>query len=330
MASFFSRKKEHTGEGSALPRKRKKNWKRVLKKNLFGYLFLLIPLVLFAFYVWVPMGENVVLSFFNDYTFSENVGFANYAYVFQDPAFLSALRNTFIYIGYSLLIGYLVPVILGFLLSECVHARGLFRVLLYLPCMISGIAVVFLFSNLYGDETFSILNILSVSMGGTSHPWKGDPNRIIPLIVLAMTWRGAGSTALIYLSAFQGIDDSIYEASRLDGANPWQRFWRLTVPALRGTLVMLLALQIISVFQVFYEPMIIGPWGGPVVTNPDGTYNYSSLSLMLLSYSYAFQQGQVGHSAASSILLGLIILVFTIGYYLLKSRFEKQERGISR
>lgn len=301
------------------PAPRKKSRKAALKRNLLGYLFLLVPLVLFAFFVWVPMGENIVLSFFEDYSFSTFVGFDNYAEVFGDSSFLSALTNTFLYILYSLLIGYLIPVILGYLLSEVVHARGLFRVLLYLPCMISGIAVVFLFRSMYGDEESSILNVITVALGGSPHAWRGSASLVIPLIVVAMTWRGAGSTALIYLSAFQNVDNSMYEASRIDGAGPWQRFWRLTVPSLKATLLMLLALQIISVFQVFYEPLVIGEWGGPTD---------HSLSLMLLSYRYAFEDLEVGKSAATSIILSIIILVFTFFYFLLRRKLEKEEKGM--
>lgn len=275
--------------------------------------------MLFAFFVWVPMGENVLLSFFSDYSFSQAVGFENYASVFGDSSFLAALRNTFLYIAYSLVLGYLIPIILGYLLSECIHAKGLFRVLLYLPCMISGIAVVFLFRSLYGDDDSSILNIIMVALGGTSQMWKSNTSLIIPLIVLAMTWRGAGSTALIYLSAFQGIDNSIYEASRLDGATPFQRFWRLTIPSLKGTFLMLLSLQIISVFQVFYEPLVIGNWGGPLD---------SSLSLMLLSYKYAYSDFEYGKSAATAVILSLIILAFTIVYFLLKRHLEREEKGM--
>lgn len=294
--------------------RRKRNWKPILKRHALGYLFILLPAVLFAFYVWVPMVRTIVLSFQSDFDNPVFVGFDNYKAVFADDGFLTALKNTFLYIFYSLAIGYLVPVLLGFLLSEVIHAKGLFRVLLYLPCMISGIAVVFLFKNLYSDEPYSILNVIVQAFGGQSRPWAGDINLIIPLIVLAMTWKGAGSTALIYLSSFQQIDNSLYEASRMDGANPWQRFWRITIPCMKATLLMLLALQIISVFQVFYEPLVIGNKGGPL---PNG-----SMSLMLLSYLYAFEDLEYAKSAATSVILSLIILVFTIGYELLKRFLE--------
>ena len=303
--------------------KRKKNFKNVLKRNILGWLFMLLPLALFAFFVWVPMGKNVVLSFFNDYSYSEFVGFKNYEAIMNDQAFLTALFNTFKYILWSLVIGFIVPIFLGFLLSEVVHAKGIFRVLLYLPAMISGIAVVFLFKNIYGDESYSILNIITTAFGGKAHAWKSNPDIIIPLIVLAMTWKGAGSTALIYLNSFQNIDRSIYEASRIDGASPWQRFWKLTIPVMKATLILLMILQIISVFQVFYEPLVIGNWGGP-----EGN---ASMSLMLLSYTFAFgkingESLQFAKSAATSVILALIIIAVTIIFNVVQRLIEKKGR----
>ncbi|HBB05418.1 MAG TPA: sugar ABC transporter permease [Firmicutes bacterium] len=301
---------------------RKRNWKALLKRNFFAWAILLPPLLLFCFFVWVPMARNILLSFQKDYSDPSFVGFSNYASVFQDESFLMALGNTFKYIAWSLVIGYLVPVLLGFLLSEIVHAKGFFRVVLYLPCMISGIATVFLFKNMFGDESTSLFNVITLAFGGEAHSWRSDTNLIIPLIVLAMTWRGAGSTSLIYLSAFQSIDNSMYEAARMDGANSIQRFCHVTIPALKGTLLTLFVLQIISVFQVFYEPMIIGPDGGPL---------NASMSLMLQSYLYAFRSTslgfQYGKSAATAMILSLIIMAFTALYSLLKNLLRQAEGG---
>lgn len=297
--------------------KRKKNYKALVKKNLLAWLIMLPSLILFAFFVWAPLIKNVILSFFSDYSFKEFVGFKNYQALFQDVSFIAALKNTFKYIFWSLLIGFLVPMIIGFLLSEVIHAKGFFRVCIYIPCMISGIAVVFLFKNVYGDETYSILNVILKAFGGTPRKWASDPNIIIPLIVIAMTWKGAGGTALIYLSNFQQIDSSLYEAARMDGAKPFQRFARVMMPQMRNTILTLLVLQIISVFQVFYEPLVIGNWGGPLD---------SSMSLMLLAYKFAFNDLEFAKGAAASIFLALIILAFTLAYFALVRYLNKEEK----
>ena len=298
--------------------KTKRSFKQKLKRNIVAYLIMLPSLLLFAFFVWIPIFKNIGLSFFSDYSFTEFVAFDNYKEVFADELFLSALKNTFIYIFWSLIIGFLVPFVMGFLLSECFHAKGLFRICIYIPCMISGIAVVFLFKNIYGDETYSILNVIIKAFGGDERLWRSVINIIIPLIVIAMTWRGAGGTALIYLSNFQQIDSSLYEAARMDGANPLQRFLRITMPQMKSTLTTLLILQIISVFQVFYEPMVIGELGkGPLA--------HGSMSLMLLSYQYAFIDFEQARGAAVSVVLTVIILAFTVLYFVVTKKLNKGE-----
>lgn len=298
-------------------KKRKTISKAVLKKNLLAWLIMLPSLALFAFFVWIPLFKNVLLSFFNDYSFSEFVCLKNYSALFNDVSFVAALKNTFLYIFWSLLIGFLVPMVIGFLLSEVIHAKGFFRVAIYIPCMISGIAVVFLFKNVYGDETYSILNVIVKAFGGKPKPWASDANIIIPLIVIAMTWKGAGGTALIYLSNFQQIDSSLYEAARIDGAKPFQRFARIMMPQMRNTVLTLLVLQVISVFQVFYEPLVIGNWGGPLD---------SSMSIMLLAYKFAFHDFEFAKGAAASVFLALIILVFTLVYFGLVRYLSREEK----
>lgn len=290
--------------------RRKKYSKTRLKRDLYAYALILPSLLLFAFFIWIPMVMNIVLSFFTDYSFSTFAGFANYRELFSDPAFSQAFGNTFIYIFWSLAIGFLLPIILGLLLSEVAHATGFFRIGIYFPAIISGIAVAFLFQSLYSPESFGVLNTILKNLGLSPSLWADDRRLVIPLIVLAMTWKGAGGTVLIYLSALQTVDNSLYEAVRLDGGGLLRRFRHVTFPHLKPMIATMFILQIISVFQVFYEPMVIGHLGGP-----DG----ASTSLMFLSYKYAFMDGEQALGAACGVILSLVILVFS-GFYFLVDR----------
>ena len=300
-----------------LRRKQKSELKKAkIKRNILGWTLALPSVLLFVFFVWYPVSFNVVLSFFRDNTFKEFVFFDNYRLIFTDPKFISALRNTFLYIFWSLIIGFLVPLIIGLLLSETVHAKGIFRVIIYLPCMISGMAVVFLFRSMFGNNSWDVINVILIRVFGAKEgvQWTADPKLVIPVIVFAMTWRGAGGTALIYLSNFQQIDDSIYEATRLDGVGPIKRFFKITLPMMRTTIFLLLILQIISVFQVFYEPMVIAG------------NNVDAMSLMLLAYNYAYVNGEFEYakSAATSVILALIIITTTLLYFGLTKFIEKK------
>ncbi len=280
--------------------------KRLFKRNWSGWLLMLPGLLLFLFFVWAPLAENVLLSFSETKGF-ESVGFnnfENYVRVFHDPMFTKALVNTFKYIFWSIIIGFLVPIVLGLLLSEAVHFKPFFRLGIYFPSIVSGMAVVIMWSYLFDPNPGAVLNQLLTALGLPVSTFLSDPDLTIPLIVVTMTWRGAGGTVLVYLSALQNIDNSQYEAARMDGAGALARIWHVTLPHIRQTIRMLFILQIISVFQVFYEPLVMTSGG------PDG----ASVSLLLLSYQYAFQSFDAGASAATGVILAVIIIALTIVY----------------
>ncbi len=287
----------------------------ITKKDLSGWAILLPSLVLFSFFIWGPLIMNVILSFFDGFDLKEFRGFENYVTIFKDETFLAAFRNTFLYIFWSLVIGFLVPIILGIMLSEVRHCKALFRIGLYLPCVISGVAACYLFKELYNPEPYSVLNTILKGMGLAPSRFTSDPKIAIPLIVVAMTWRGAGSTVLIYLSAIQTIDTNQFEAVRLDGGGFVSRLNHVVLSHLKPTISTLFIMQVISVFQVFYEPMIITSTNTP-----------STVSLMLKSYTYAFEDGKPELGAAVGVILSLIILFFTGIYFLVQWKFDNGKR----
>ncbi len=291
--------------------------KERFKRNLGSWLIMLPSLVLFAFFIWGPLLANIQLSFYSTIGFERDsfVGFANYAAVFHDPLFVKALTNTFSYVFWSLIIGFLLPIFLGLLLSEVVHFKALFRIGIYFPSIISGIAVVILWSFLFDPNAGAPLNSILQTFGFEPILWLDDPKWTIPLIVITMTWRGAGGTMLVYLSNLQTTDNTLYEAARLEGANPFQRLWYVTLPHLGPTIKTLLILQVISVLQVFYEPLVMTDGGGP---------SGASLSLMLLSYQYAFRDNKPALAAAVGVILALIIISLTVVYLLIVRKQNKE------
>lgn len=289
--------------------------KKLFRRNFGGWMLMLPGLILFTFFVWAPLVQNIILSFSDTVGF-EATGwnsFENYKRVFEDPMFVKAFTNTFVYILWSIVIGFIIPIVLGLLLSETVHFKALFRIGIYFPSIVSGIAVVIMWSYLFDPNPGAVLNQIFSAMGIPVSAFLSDSRLTIPLIVITMTWRGAGGTVLIYLSALQNIDNSQYEAARMDGAGALSRVWHVTLPHIMPTIRMLFILQIISVFQVFYEPLVMTDGG------PDG----ASVSLLLLSYKYAFRSGDAGASAAVGVILAAIIIVLTV-VYLRLSRPRKE------
>lgn len=290
--------------------------KRLFKRNWVGWLIMLPSILLFLFFVWAPLAQNIILSFSetNGFTAVGFGGFDNYIRVFDDPMFLKALVNTFKYIFWSVVIGFILPIFLGLLLSEVVHFKALFRLGIYFPSIVSGMAVVIMWSYLFDPNPGAVLNQLLSLFGLPASQFLSDPDLAIPLIVVTMTWRGAGGTVLVYLSALQNIDNSQYEAARMDGAGAFSRIIHVTLPHILPTIKMLFILQIISVFQVFYEPLVMTDGG------PDG----ATISLLLLSYQYAFESFDAGASAAVGVILACIIIVLTV-IYLRLSRPRKDK-----
>lgn len=160
--------------------------------------------------------------------------------------------------------------------------------------MINGIL------SLFGAEPITVLS---------NSQW------VIPMIVIVMTWRGAGATVLVYLSSLQSVDNALYEAARIDGANLFHRIFHVTLPTIRPTIKLLLILQIISVFQVFYEPMMMTA-GGP---------DNASISLMYLCYRYTFIDHEAGMGAACGVVLAIIIVSLSVLYFKLSKKEDDVE-----
>lgn len=283
-----------------------KKMRRLFSKNITGWLILLPSVILFAFYIWEPLLYAIKLSFCKTVGFNA-AGFAglqNYIDVIKDGDFKKALLNSVSYTLWSLLIGYFVPIIVAMVLNEVVHFKSLFRFSIYFPNMVPQVANLLLWALLFEPGPGGMLNGLFSLLGIPESQWLQNPHHTIPLIVLTMTWKSFGATALIYIASLQGVNQELYEAASLDGAGIWSRIKYVTIPSIYNIARLLLIMQVISVFQVLYEPMIM-TGGGP---------NGASLSLMLLNYQYAFISVTVGKAAAVSVIVSFILLTLTVVY----------------
>jgi multiple sugar transport system permease protein len=162
-----------------------------------------------------------------------------------------------------------------------------------------------MWSYILGSGSNGVLNIILHNVFGMGPTvWLSNPHIVIPLIVTTMTWKGAGATALIYLAGLQGINPELYEASAIDGAGIWKRIWHITVPNIYNLGRTLLILQIIAVFQILYEPLVMTN-GGP---------NDASISLMQLVYNYAFVNFDYSKASAVSFIIAIMLFILTALY----------------
>lgn len=309
-------------EGKILDRKSRKQLKAIKpkrkfgKRDLMGWLVILPPVILFAFFVWEPLLESVRLSLYSarGVELQEFVGLQNYIEVFNDVNFKAAFLNTFKYIGWSLIIGFVVPIILAIFISETVRLKSFFRFAVYIPNIMPGMAVALLWVYFFKPGDTGVLNILLGKCGIAPSAWLNNAALVIPLIVIALTWKGAGSTSLIYMAGISGINPEYYEAAAIDGAGIWQRIFHVTIPCILSLGKTMLILQVIAVFQILYEPLVLTN-GGP---------NNASLSIMLLVYKYAFNKYDYPNAAALSVVI-CIVLILLSGLYMALTRKKNDE-----
>ena len=278
-----------------------------IKKNISGWLLMLLPVILFTFFVWEPLLESVRLSLYRaqGVRLVEFVGLRNYIAVTQHPDFMPALRNTFSYTFWSLIIGFLVPIVLAIIINEVRYGKSFIKTCVYIPNVVPGIAIALLWTFIFRPGDTGTLNIILGKFGMDPLPWLTRSTWTIPLIVVTMTWKSAGATTLLYIAGLQGIDPELYEASIIDGANIFKRVRYITIPCIFNLARVMLILQIISVFQILFEPLVMTN-GGP---------NNASISIMLLMYNMAFRRINYPQATAVSVLISLILVVITIIYF---------------
>ena len=285
-----------------------------LRGNIQSWLIMLPGLILMTFFVWEPLFESIRMSLYKtrNVELIRFIGLDNFISVIGKDDFAQALLNTFSYTFWSLLIGFALPVVLAMLIGETTRGKGFFRTAVYLPNMLPGLAVIILWSAFFSGEKSGVLNILLSRLGIPDQSYLTRADWVIPIIIAIATWKGAGATALIYMAGMAGISPELYEAAAIDGASVRQRILHIMLPAIRKLAGTLLILQIISVFQIMYEPMVLTK-GGP---------DNASLSLMQLMWQYAFG-GSMNYGKASSVavIVTLILLAMTAVY----SYFNRRE-----
>ena len=270
-----------------------------------AYAFLIGGLICFALFSWYPAIRAVVIAFqkYTPGSSPEWVGTDNFTQVWHDPEFAAAWRNTLVFTGLALLIGFAIPFVLALVLNELRHWKAFFRVVVYLPVMIPPVVTALLWKWFYdpgaglANETLRFLHL------PTSNWSNGTDTALISLVIVA-TWANLGGTVLIYLAALQSIPGELYEAAELDGASLLQRVRHVTIPQTRFVILMLMLLQIIATMQVFTEPFVI-TGGGP---------ESATVTVLYLIYKYAFLYNDFGGACALSVMLLVLLGVFSALY----------------
>jgi len=288
-----------------------------LRKEISGWLFLIPTVFLMYVLIWRPTVLGFVWSFFkmNAYTVGEFIGLKNYELVLKHSQFFPMLKNTFMYIFWSLTIGFIPPILLAIMINEVVYFKKTARVLIYLPVVIPGIVAFLLWKYAYAPDETGLFNQILISMGFDKYGWLNDPNFTIIGIILQSMWKNMGASMLLYYACLQSISPELYEAAIIDGASPLKRVWHITRPALFPMMLLNFVRQIIGMFQTIDGPLTMTGGG------PDG----ASTTLGYQLYLYAFNSGgrATGQAMALGVIMFVILLVATLFYFKLNKKIEE-------
>lgn len=301
-------------KGSKPKELKKKRSMTFLLKDLGAWALMVPTLVILYFWIIRPIATGIMYSFcdMKGFEFQGWAGLSNYTAVLKDTRFVQILTNTVKYVIWGMIIGYLPPIIVAIMLNEIVHIKGFFKFSIYFPCMISGVACSLIWYYMYLPDGTGLLNMILNHIGLPMSSWLQNESLTIPLIIVSTTWRGFGGSMLMYLAALQGINQELYEAAVVDGAGFFRRIFSITIPQIRGIMLLFIIRQMIAVFQILTEPMTM-TGGGP---------NNASMSMGLWSYNNAFIYYNTGHSLAISVVMFIILIGLTFCYFFMQKKVD--------
>ncbi len=273
-----------------------------IKESLVGWGFLGPNLVLMATFLFLPILWALQLSFQETKGFGtpQWVGWDNYVRLITDPVFWQSMWNTIVFTVLTVPIDLAAGLGLAVLLNSVLPARGVFRTVIVLPMVISGVASGMIAMILFYESSGLINKILS-ALGLSPVAWQSQGVPAMISVVIVAIWLRVGFNMIIYLAGLQSISPELYEAARIDGASKWQQFRSVTVPLVGPSTFFLLIMNVIASFQVF-DLIFVMTGGGP---------GNSTSVLVTYAYRNGFQIREQGYGAAIGIVILLITLVFT-------------------
>jgi len=282
--------------------------------------YLIPAAVLYAYFLVYPMVDAVRLSFFEWSGFRTEepvfVGFDNYIKMFtQDPVFWRAFGNSAIWVVLSLMVPLSISLLLAVGLNRQMLGKNLLRSVFYLPAVFASITVGTMWRWLYNPSLGLVNQTLdAVGLGSWAKTWLGDPDFAFYSVFVASVWQAVGFSMVLLLAGLQNVPQELVEAARIDGANAWQVFRAVTIPALRPTFVVVVILTMINSLKVF-DLIVAMTGGGPA---------QSTQVLALWSYTQSFSNHNFGQGGAVAFVLLVLSLALVVPYMAWTMRGEEK------
>jgi len=292
-----------------------------VREERVAYLFLLPWFAGLLFFLAIPLVYSLYISMTDRRLISRGrehfIGLDNYLYMFtQDGFFYHSLYITMKWIVLTTPLFLTAGLLISLLLNQKYFGMNVFRTILYIPAVVSGVAVAVLWLQLLNPELGAV-NYVLTRIGVDSPPyWLEDPNWAMPAAALMGLW-GVGGTAIIYLAGLQNIPPHLYEAATIDGAGAWGKFRHVTLPMLSPTIFFLLLNAVIDALLIFGPLFVLTASSAGGVGGPDN----SLLFYMLYLYRVAFVQGFMGYGTALAWVLTIIGVIMVFVMLRLERRF---------
>ncbi len=290
----------------------------VKRANLTVWLFLLPALAAVVFILLYPMVDGIVMSFTNRFFSYDNysfVGLQNYQLIKEDPVFRRALVNTVRLTSYTIILNTAIGFGLACLVNSAGSAGKFFRILYFVPWILPSTVVAFAFRWLYNDS-YGYINYLLLKWHLIAQPVNPlvRSELVWPAIIIPSVWFSYPFVMLVFAAALKSIHPSIYEAAQIDGASRSQTFWKITLPAMKSTFMMVTILQIIWEFASF-DLVYLMTRGGPA---------NSTLTLSVYIYKMAFEYKKIGYACAMATAMFVILAVVIILCFIIYKYGEKE------
>lgn len=267
----------------------------VLPSFVLLLIFCLIPIVMSAYYSFTDYNVMKAPSF---------TGIANYLKIFQDAYFVASLKNTLLYVCITVPIQTILSLVFAAFLARkmsTMRTGGFLRSVMFIPVIASAVTAGTIWRIIYSADN-GLLNSFLGIFHIPAVNWLGNTDTALISICVVAIWKNVGYFLVIYYAGIMGISRDLYESSAVDGATPWQQFWKITFPMLKPITYLVVTLGIIWSFQVF-DLSYLMTGGGP---------GKATVTLVMSIYNAAFKQHRMGYACAQAMFLLIVVVVINV------------------